>query len=149
MNQEINSITENKGVLERKISKRRMSLKSLRLFLWTIRKRRWYLPEISEINADLLVESLDSNLPPLLIDVLGETDFKGNGQYKYEKYGHIPNSKSIPLMELSSNFDNLQTFQEKEIVTICQGGGASLVAVDILVEADFKNVKSLKGGIKE
>jgi len=53
----------------------------------------------------------------------------------------------IPIMELKSNLEDLDSFKEKEIVTICPGGGLSLVAVEILTEAGFKDVKSLKGGL--
>ena len=66
-------------------------------------------------------------------------EFKGG-------HGHIPNAKSIPIMELKSNLEDLQSFKEKEIVTICPGGGMSLVAVEILTDAGFTDVKSLKGG---
>ncbi len=34
------------------------------------------------------------------------------------------------------------------IVTICPGGGMSLIAVDIMVDAGFKSVKSLTGGME-
>jgi tRNA 2-thiouridine synthesizing protein A len=51
-------------------------------------------------------------------------------------------------MELSSHLDDLEEFNDKEIVTICQGGGMSLVAVQIMIEAGFTDVKSLKSGIK-
>jgi rhodanese-related sulfurtransferase len=54
-------------------------------------------------------------------------------------------------LELSSNLKDLQSYiydyKENEIVAICPGGGLSLVAVDILVDAEFKDVKSLKGGL--
>ena len=49
-------------------------------------------------------------------------------------------------MELESKLNDLQSYKEKEIVNMCPGGGLSLVAVDILTEAGFKDVKSLKGG---
>ena len=132
-----------------KITKRKMFFKYLRLILYRIRKRTWFLPAISEITVDHLFDRINSNLPPLLIDVRVEKDFNGDGQYKYEKYGHIPNAKSIPIMELSPDLEDLQPFKEKEIVTICQGGGMSLIAVEILIDADFKDVKSLTGGIVE
>ena len=66
-------------------------------------------------------------------------DFNGD-------YGHIPDAISIPMMELESNLEDLNSFKDKEIVTMCPGGGMSLVAVDILTEAGFTDVKSLKGG---
>lgn len=126
-----------------------MFLKILRLWLWSIIKRGWYLPEVSEITVDEVYDRLNSNSLPLLLDLRDLVEFYGNGEYKYEKYGHIPNSKWIRLMEVSSHLEELQEFKDKEIVTICQGGGMSLVAVEIMINADFQDVKSLKGGIKQ
>ncbi len=74
-----------------------------------------------------------------MIDVRSPAEFNGG-------YGHIPNARSIPVLELKSYFEELDSFKEKEIVTMCPGGGMSLVAVEILTEAGFKDVKSLKGG---
>jgi len=96
-------------------------------------------PKWSEITVDELYERLDSDPPALLIDVRSVEDFNGG-------YGHIPNSRLIPMLELESNIEDLSSFKDKEIVTMCPGGGLSLVAVDILTEAGFKDVKSLKGG---
>ncbi len=62
------------------------------------------------------------------------------------KYGHIPNARSIDILELESHFEELEPYKDKEIVTMCQGGGLSLAAVEILIDAGFKDVKSLKGG---
>jgi tRNA 2-thiouridine synthesizing protein A len=132
---------------EMKISKRKMFFKMMRLWLWTIRKRKWYLPEAAEITVDELFERLNSNQAPLLIDLRDRAEFYGTGEYKYEKYGHIQDSKWIPLMDLSSHFEDLP--KDEELVTICQGGGMSLVAVEIMVDADFEDVKSLNGGIKK
>jgi thiosulfate sulfurtransferase len=74
-----------------------------------------------------------------LIDVRGAKAFDGDD-------GHIPNARSISITELASSFEDLHAFKEKEIVTICPGGGMSLIAVEIMVEAGFKDVKSLTGG---
>lgn len=119
----------------------------MRLWLWSIIKRGWYLPEIAEITNEEVYNRLNSN-SLILLDLRDLVEFYGNGEYKYEKYGHIPNSKWIRLMELSSHLEELQEFKDKEIVTICQGGGMSLVAVQIMIDAGFTDVKSLKGGIK-
>jgi tRNA 2-thiouridine synthesizing protein A len=126
-----------------------MFLKILKLWLWSILKRGWYLPEISEITADEVYTRLNSDKPPLLLDLRDLVEFYGNGKYKYEKYGHIPNSKWIRFMELASHLEGLSEFKDTEIVTICQGGGMSLIAVEIMTDADFQDVKSLKGGIKQ
>ncbi len=137
---------ENKGkIKEIKISKLRMAFKMIRLFLWRIRKRRWFLPDLDEITTDELFERMNSNNPPLILDLRGEKEFIGGGDDKYEKHGHIPNAMHVPIMELTANLEDLP--KDKEIVTLCPGGGMSLVAVDILVKAEFQDVKSLKGGI--
>ncbi len=96
--------------------------------------------EWSEITVDELFERVNSDQPPLLIDVRSPKEFDGG-------YGHISNARSIPVLELESNFEDLEPFREKEIVTMCPGGGLSLAAVEILTEAGFTDVKSLKGGI--
>jgi rhodanese-related sulfurtransferase len=133
--------TESEGKMKAK-----MLLKFARLFLYRIRKRMWFLPAVSEMTVDQLFDRINSNLPPVLIDVRGTKEFNGNGQDSYSKYGHIPNAKSIPIMKLASSLEDLHAFREKEIVTICPGGGMSLIAVEIMTEAGFMDVKSLTGG---
>lgn len=96
-----------------------------------------------EITIDELKKRLDSDTPPLMIDIRPVNDFTGTGD---SKYGHIPDAVSIPMLELEPKLDELEEYKDKEIVTMCPGGGLSLAAVDIMQEAGFKNVKSLKGG---
>ena len=98
-----------------------------------------FIYEWSEITVYDLFDRVNSDRPPLLIDVRSPEEFNGG-------YGHIPDARSIPVLELESHFEDLQSFKEKEIVTMCPGGGMSLVAVEILTNAGFKDVKSLKGG---
>ncbi len=115
--------------------------KTLKLFLHFsgVRKTEW-----SEITIDELFDRINSDQPPLMIDIRSPAEF--NGTDEFTSYGHIPNARSIPVLELESNLEDLESFKEKEIVTMCPGGGLSLVAVDIMTEAGFKDVKSLTGG---
>ena len=108
------------------------------LLKWLLR-----IHNLPEITVDDLYARVNSNQPPILIDIRSAPDFNGLGD---AKYGHIPNARSIPILELGSNLEGLDSLKEKEIVTICPGGGLSLAAVEILTEAGFKDVKSLKGG---
>ncbi len=108
------------------------------LLKWLLR-----MHDYPEITVDELYERVKSDQPPLLIDIRTVEDYDGTG---YSKYGHIPDSLSIPMLELESRLDDLEEFKEKEIVTLCPGGGLSLAAVDVMREAGFKDVKSLKGG---
>ncbi len=121
-------------------------------YIFTVFKRYWKIllkwllriHDLPEITVDDLFERVNSDQPPLLIDIRDTADFNGTG---YSKYGHIQNARSISILELESNFEDLQPFKEKEIVTMCPVGGLSLAAVEILTEAGFTDVKSLKGGM--
>ena len=143
---------ENEGKIKEikmsKLSKLRMFLKFIRMYLYKFIKRRWYLPAVSEMTVDDLFDRINSDLSPFLIDVT-EPKFYGTGQNKLDNVqtGHIPNAKLIPILQLSVNLEELHPYLDKEIVTICPGGGMSLIAVDIMVDAGFKNVKSLIGGM--
>jgi len=108
------------------------------LLKWVLR-----IHNLPEITVDDLFERINSDTPPLLIDIRALEDYNGTG---YSTYGHIPNALSIPILELESKFEELAPFREKEIVTMCPGGGLSLAAVEVLTEAGFKDAKSLKGG---
>lgn len=119
--------------------------------IWEVFKRHWKIlikwvlriHNYPEITVDELYVRFNSENPPLLIDIREASDYEGTG---YSKYGHIPNALSIPILELELKLEELQQFKEKEVVTMCPGGGLSLAAVDILRDAGFKDAKSLKGG---
>ena len=121
-------------------------------YIFTVFKKHWKtlikwllrIHNLPEITVDELFERVNSDQPPLMIDIRDAADFDGTG---YSTYGHIPNARSISILELESKFKDLQSFKEKEIVTMCPGGGLSLAAVEILTEAGFTDVKSLKGGM--
>jgi len=124
----------------------KMFFKIIRLFWYRVVRRKWYIPDVSEINVDQLNDLIVSNRSPIIIDCRDRREFYGtDGADK--KYGHIPKALCIPIMELSTKFEDLSSFKEKEIVTICPGGGMSLVAAEILTKAGFKDVKSLTGGM--
>ena len=108
------------------------------LLKWILR-----IHDYPEITVDELYDLINSDQSPLMIDIRTVEDYNGTG---YSKYGHITNALSIPILKLESKLVELEKYKEKEIVTMCPGGGLSLAAVDIMREAGFKDVKSLKGG---
>ena len=127
-------------------SKPRMVLKFLRLFFYRIVKRRWYLPGTPEITPEELFDRINNNQTPLIVDTRDKDEYAG-AEGAYRTTGHIPDAKSIPIWVLPEKLKDLEEFKEKEVVTLCPGGGMSLVAVEIMEKAGFKDVKSLKGGI--
>jgi rhodanese-related sulfurtransferase len=103
-----------------------------------------YKSEWPEITADKLLHRVNSDNPPLLIDIRSPEEY--NGTDETVTYGHIPGAISIAILDLETKTEELQQYKDKEIVTMCPGGGLSLVAVDILTKAGFTDAKSLKGG---
>lgn len=130
------------------ISTKRMVLKLLKLLLFSLIRLRFYVPGIPEIKVDKLYELIKSNNSPLIIDTRDTIEFyalEGLGK----KYGHIPGAKLLPIFQLNANLKHISSFKDDLIVTICPGGGASLVAAEIMIKAGFTNVKSLRGGMNK
>jgi rhodanese-related sulfurtransferase len=139
------------------LSRRKMLFQILRVVTSKLIKGDYQYPNVSEISAEQLDERINSDQPLLIIDTRSSQEFNTG-------FGHIPGSKHIPMMDLVTTFASLQVFKgkvksleaqfdevdahrEKEVVTICPGGGFSLVAAEIMAEAGFKDVKSLSGGV--
>jgi len=82
-------------------------------------------------------ETLDAqNKGALIVDIRTAEDFK---QF------HIPKSINIPVLELSSSFDQMPL--DQHIVLVCNLGRSSLEARDILLEAGYSSVSSMEGGV--
>lgn len=140
-----------------KLSQRKILFKIAKLVTRMIIKGEFSYSNIAEISAEELRQRIDSAHPPLLIDTRSAQEFDSG-------FGHIPEARLIPLMEMLGSFGKtesfkrkvkemeaqigeLQPFTEHEVITMCPGGGFSLVAAEVLAEAGFKNVKSLSGGV--
>ena len=75
------------------------------LLKWVLR-----LHDYPEITVDELYSRVNSDDPPLMIDIRTIDDFKGCGD---SSYGHIPNALSIPMLELEFRLDELEEYKEK------------------------------------
>ncbi len=58
---------------------------------------------------------------------------------------HIPGATLIPLGELPSRLNEVP--RDQEIVVVCRSGNRSQSGRDILLDAGFKNVTSMAGGV--
>ncbi|MDZ7805988.1 MAG: rhodanese-like domain-containing protein [Gracilimonas sp.] len=54
----------------------------------------------------------------------------------------------IPYDNLENRLDEITDYKEAELIVMCRSGNTSLDACKKLIEAGFKNVYSLKGGMK-
>jgi rhodanese-related sulfurtransferase len=64
---------------------------------------------------------------------------------EWDEY-HAPNTTLIPLDELETRVNEVP--RDKQVVLVCRSGNRSQVAYDILQQAGFDNITSMKGGLK-
>lgn len=91
----------------------------------------------NEISVQELHDRLSQKEPIFLLDV----------RTIEERNSYNIGGTFIPLLELSERVNELDP--NVHIVTYCRSGGRSLQAVEILNDAGFKSVRSLRGGVTE
>lgn len=90
-----------------------------------------------DITVEELKQKLDSKESFVFIDV------RENHEYEAFNLG----AKLIPLGDLMDAIPQLEKHKEEEIVVHCRSGQRSGMAQHILIEAGFKNVRNLLGGV--
>jgi len=60
---------------------------------------------------------------------------------------HAPDARLIPLGELKSRLTELAPYKDKPIVVMCRSGHRSARAAEMLQEAGYTKVSSMRGGI--
>ena len=60
---------------------------------------------------------------------------------------HVPGSTLIPLDQLAGRLNEVP--KDKEVVVVCRSGNRSQEGRDILLNANFSQVTSMAGGLKE
>jgi molybdopterin/thiamine biosynthesis adenylyltransferase/rhodanese-related sulfurtransferase len=93
--------------------------------------------EIDEVDAAGTRELLDSNDPPLLVDVREEDEWDE---------GQIPGAIHIPRGFLESRIEQSATDHAQPIVLYCASGNRSVFAAKTLSDLGYENVSSLSGG---
>ena len=96
--------------------------------------------KVATISPKELKQQLDSKNVPVLLDVREVKELE-------DDLGHLPGIKHIPIGSLSSRLSELEANKDKEIVTICRSGVRATKAAKILMQAGFKDVKVLEGGM--
>ncbi len=90
-----------------------------------------------QINADELINRLNSNEHLNLVDVRGAMEY-----HTYNIGGH-----NIPLENIVEGIDELGYNKTDEIIVICKVGLRSKTAQTILRQNGYLNVKNLTGGL--
>src|SRR5713101_1010896 len=93
--------------------------------------------EIDEIDAASLAAQLDSDAPPVLVDVreLEEWD-----------EGHLPNAVHVTRGHLESRIEGVAPDRDAPVVLYCASGNRSAFGVKTLEELGYTNVASLAPG---
>jgi len=101
---------------------------------------------VTEIFPWDLEEILESRTP-FLLDVREASEFDAM---------HLKNSVNVPrgILETACDFDYDETIpdlagnHEQEIIVICRSGNRSILAADTMLRMGFKNIVSLKTGVR-
>ncbi len=96
--------------------------------------------QVSSIPPEEVSRSFELKKAPALLDVREEEELSG-------QLGHISGIKHIPIASLTRRLPELEDFKDKDIVTICRSGGRAHSAAQILMQAGFKKVYVLSGGM--
>ena len=77
----------------------------------------------------------------VILDVREPAELKG-------ELGVIPGVVHIPVGQISQRLSELEKYREKEIITVCRSGGRAHTAAAILLQAGFRKVFNMAGGMK-
>jgi len=77
------------------------------------------------------------NIKPIILDVRSPAEYK---------QGHLPGALLIPVQELSSRINELESYKNEEILIYCASGNRSTVASKILRDEGFKRLNNLRQG---
>ncbi len=90
-----------------------------------------------DINVQELKQKIDNGEEFVFIDVR-ET-------HEYEEFNL--GAKLIPLGDIATAISDLEEHKEAEVIVHCRSGARSGMAQQLLIEAGFKNVRNVTGGV--
>jgi len=96
--------------------------------------------QVATIPPQEVKRRLDEHRTLVLLDVREEQELIG-------ELGHLPGVKHIPIGNLSGRLPELEAFKAADLVTICRSGGRAHSAAQILMQAGFKNIYVMAGGM--
>ena len=105
------------------------------------------LPQVQELMPWDLAEALESDNPPMLLDIREPVEYDAL---------HLQSSLNVPRGILESACDygyedtvpTLAAARDKDIIVICRSGNRSVLAAYVMQLMGYTSVKSLKTGVK-
>ena len=92
---------------------------------------------MNDITVEELKEKLSSQDEYLFLDV--------REQHEYDDFNL--GARLIPLGDLMGSMDDLEGYKEKEVIIHCRSGQRRGMAKQLMMEAGFKNVRNVLGGV--
>ena len=97
------------------------------------------LATAGEISQRELMQQLDRNDPPIIVDVRRPDEFAT---------GHVPGARNIPHSEIAARLHELGDNRHQEVVVYCESGRRAAIAQGILEQAGFTRVRHLEGDMQ-
>ena len=94
------------------------------------------------MDVENVKQKLDTGEDVLLLDVRSAEDYVG-------EQGHVKDSVLIPVEELEKRLAEIESFQEKTVMTICRTDRRSAKAAQILAKHGFVDVHVVKQGMTD
>lgn len=101
------------------------------------RLRRGPMMEVQNLK-----QKMDAGEDVLLLDVRNAADYAG-------EQGHVEGAVLIPVEELEQRLSEIESFQEKTVMTICRTDKRSAKAAQILTKHGFSDVHVIRNGMTE
>lgn len=100
-------------------------------------EEKYNKPEVEEVNFESILDEINND-SVLFLDVRNEEELPKIS---------LKNQIQIPLLHLESEIEKLDKSQT--IYVFCQSGTRSKIAAQLLQKHQFKNIKSIAGGVLE
>jgi rhodanese-related sulfurtransferase len=76
-----------------------------------------------------------------IVDVRGPDEFVG-------ELGHIPGAVNIPVGDIANRLIEIKALGNKPVIMVCKTDKRSARAAEFLRDADFADVRVLRGGME-
>jgi rhodanese-related sulfurtransferase len=116
----------------------RYTIDSINYYVYMHRRTMMNDFKVENISAEEAKDLVDKDKSIIVLDVRTKSEYMS---------GHIPGAKLVPLNQLPNEIEELNDLKEKPVLVYCATGRRSLMAIKILIQNDFSNIRHLNNGI--